>query len=229
MEKTTIDVKADTEELKKYIEDLLNNNLEKLTIKDPNFIIKDLEFKTCNSRDRGWSGSLANIQECKVKNCPLSSLLLIMNEYEVLINIIIGGNPIKSIKGDFIEYFRYSDGKDSHNINRYTYKSFYPSHLLATRQIYVSDENKKLESYMMAYNSLLDLKSIEKDQKCGFYEVQYKSSLYTSNNEEDLYKDGHIDNISDCSSSQIVDITDKILKSYDYNDHRPKKVMNKKG
>ena len=221
--KITCDDKVINDFLIKYF---LNNDNEELEF-DPNYMIKSLDISNFHSKQRGWD-RLCDSWECTLTNCPLSSFMILICGNKFL-ERMFKKYKLENLKGEYLLYYSTYDGKDAHGVDRVTLKDFYLSHVYYINPPFINREDRKNDANKLEfYNYIIELMKLNKDFKCSFFEIQYKSHLYGFHR-EDKYTEGYVGNLTECTGEEMAKKKDEILKSYDKfeedEDEKPKKKI----
>lgn len=185
-------VKTESLEQEKLVIALLLPSKD-MRIADPNEMISELEFLFDSSFRRGsWGDFHECYQEYKLKNCPLSVLLILTNNHELLIPFL-KKNEVNIFKGEFAQFFSTFEGKDSNSVTRHTFQDFLLGHLLIEKDVQGEVELKKLET----------------QEKCGEFQVQHKSAQFSSHSEE-KYKQGYFDSIKNGNFQEMKELDKRI-------------------
>lgn len=180
-------IKSESLDQEKLIISLLLNETENIKISDPNVMISELEFIFDNSFRRGsWGDFHECYQEYKLKNCPISALLILTKKTDLLIPFL-EKNAVNIFKGEFAQFFSTFEGKDSNSVERHTFQDFLLGHLLI---------NSDFQG---------ELKKLETNEKCGEFQTQHKSALFMSHSQE-KYKQGYFDSITNCTSQEMKEL-----------------------
>jgi hypothetical protein len=191
-------IKSDSVELETLVTDLFDIK-EGLQIKDPNLIIADLEFIVDHSFTRGSFGDFHMCyNEYIIKNSPLSVLLIFVRDWK-LVSELLKTQKITVLKGQFAQYFKTFEGKDSNSVTRYTFSDFHLGHMM------VGFESN--DTYTKQF--------LNTEETCGEFEVQHKSSQYSSRS-EDKYSQGFKEKITNCSLKEMKQLDKKIEDMSEY-------------
>lgn len=208
---------CDDLKLKNFLEKLYNDKSNDNLNMDfnPNYIIKSLKINFSHSINRGWN-FLRTEREIECRNCSLYSLLIIDYQSNFMFKMLKKYN-LESIKGDFIQIYKYDEAKDSYSIYRYTFENFYPCHVLNINHPSLTNVIEEDKESFEIYNKVMSNLKLENDIKCRKFEVQYKSHLYGGCDilSENKYTEGYIGTLIDCTSNEILRKKDEILSSYD--------------
>ena len=184
-----------------------NENLKNY-IKNPNEIVIRLNFNSNDSYLRGSFGELhKNITEYTFKNCSLLSILILTSCKEPIEFILNSYFPVDSlIKNEYAQYYRSIDLKDSNKVTRYTFHDFFPIHILSFTNC--NFKNQNLEKLLKGH-----------EEKCGIFEVQHKSHLFSvSNNVINKYEIGEFEKIKNCKIEEMIKLDQKIYDMANPND-----------
>jgi hypothetical protein len=204
-------IKSDSKELESIVQNLFDNK-EGFEIQDANLMITHLEFLIDTSFRRG---SFGDFHECYkeyiIKNSPLSVLLIFIYD-EKFMPDLLKTKKIKIYNGEFAQYFKTFEGKDSNSVTRYTFNNFHLGHLM------VGFERDQIKEFLTT------------NETCGEFEVQHKSAQYMSH-EDDKYSQGYKEKITSCTLVEMKKLDKKIDDMAEHKETKkssPKKGKSKK-